>query len=280
MPQRSTSEFELLQNFASQGAAQQLEVEQYLEQSFKGIGESLTRLGTVADTTGKQAGTAAATGEKNFGKFLGSMTGVATGALAIVGAIQAMQDSEGGTYGTLMGIAGILGGLGSIFGGISGLGMRASGGPVNANRPYIVGEQGPELFFPGESGAVVNNERTQALLRESRGAINTGIGSNEGGSDSATILRETRSVIESKTASLLKESREAIANSSQSARAISIDAPPKPLNIKYESQVINNVEYVTTDQFQKGMSQAAERGRGLTLSALQNSLKSRRLVGL
>ena len=35
---------------------------------------------------------------------------------------------------------------------------RASGGPVNQNAPYIVGEDGPELFVPGKSGTVVNND--------------------------------------------------------------------------------------------------------------------------
>lgn len=33
----------------------------------------------------------------------------------------------------------------------------ASGGPVTANSPYIVGEQGPELFVPGASGSIVPN---------------------------------------------------------------------------------------------------------------------------
>lgn len=37
------------------------------------------------------------------------------------------------------------------------LGMRASGGPVSANSPYIVGERGPELFVPHASGSIVSN---------------------------------------------------------------------------------------------------------------------------
>ncbi len=36
-------------------------------------------------------------------------------------------------------------------------GMRAAGGPVAANKPYIVGEQGPELFMSGRSGSIVPN---------------------------------------------------------------------------------------------------------------------------
>lgn len=34
---------------------------------------------------------------------------------------------------------------------------RASGGPVSGGQPYIVGEQGPELFVPGVSGSIVPN---------------------------------------------------------------------------------------------------------------------------
>ncbi len=40
-----------------------------------------------------------------------------------------------------------------IFGG-----GRASGGPVQAGRAFLVGEQGPELFVPGASGAIVPND--------------------------------------------------------------------------------------------------------------------------
>jgi hypothetical protein len=35
---------------------------------------------------------------------------------------------------------------------------RASGGPVSAGKPYLVGEEGPELFTPGRSGTIVPNK--------------------------------------------------------------------------------------------------------------------------
>jgi hypothetical protein len=41
--------------------------------------------------------------------------------------------------------------LGSIF--------RAAGGPVSSGSPYIVGEQGPELFVPSSSGSIVPNNK-------------------------------------------------------------------------------------------------------------------------
>ena len=38
-----------------------------------------------------------------------------------------------------------------------GVGSRASGGNVIAGQPYIVGEKGPEMFMPGQSGTIIPN---------------------------------------------------------------------------------------------------------------------------
>lgn len=46
--------------------------------------------------------------------------------------------------------------VGSFFDRIFG-GRRASGGPVGAGYAYLVGERGPELFVPGQSGSIVPN---------------------------------------------------------------------------------------------------------------------------
>lgn len=44
--------------------------------------------------------------------------------------------------------------------------LRAAGGPVNSNTPYLVGENGPELFTPGRSGAIVPNDQVgEAMAR-------------------------------------------------------------------------------------------------------------------
>ena len=40
----------------------------------------------------------------------------------------------------------------------------ASGGGMNRGQPYLVGEQGPELFMPGTSGQVLNNAQTQGMM--------------------------------------------------------------------------------------------------------------------
>ena len=57
---------------------------------------------------------------------------------------------------SLLGFGGGIGGHATIAGGATG-GLRANGGPVSANRQYIVGEKGPELFMPGSSGSIVPN---------------------------------------------------------------------------------------------------------------------------
>ena len=48
-----------------------------------------------------------------------------------------------------------------------GFGTRAGGGPVNAGRPYVVGERGPELFVPGQDGGVMRNEDMRSLMGRS-----------------------------------------------------------------------------------------------------------------
>ena len=39
----------------------------------------------------------------------------------------------------------------------------ANGGPARAGQPYIVGEEGPELFIPNNSGTVIPNDITEAM---------------------------------------------------------------------------------------------------------------------
>ena len=58
----------------------------------------------------------------------------------------------------IAGLFGLGGGSkGGLFGGAIIPGFLASGGPAIANQPYIVGEKGPELFVPNNSGTVVPN---------------------------------------------------------------------------------------------------------------------------
>ena len=42
---------------------------------------------------------------------------------------------------------------------------RRLGGPMKAGRPYLVGEEGPELIVPKISGTVVNNMKTERIYQ-------------------------------------------------------------------------------------------------------------------
>lgn len=57
---------------------------------------------------------------------------------------------------------------GSAGGGLAGLlgGARQEGGPVSANKAFLVGEQGPELFVPNSSGQVFSNSDTSNILAQ------------------------------------------------------------------------------------------------------------------
>jgi lambda family phage tail tape measure protein len=48
---------------------------------------------------------------------------------------------------------------------------RAAGGPVSSGRPYIVGEQGPEVFIPSGSGNIIPNSRLNTSLGASGNTV-------------------------------------------------------------------------------------------------------------
>ena len=62
--------------------------------------------------------------------------------------------------------------------GSGGIEARAMGGPVSAGTPYLVGENGPEIFSPNIDGSVVNNMRTEKIYemitskKRGRGGVN------------------------------------------------------------------------------------------------------------
>lgn len=55
---------------------------------------------------------------------------------------------------------------------------RASGGPITAGRPYLVGENGPELIIPTSDGHVMNNQATTNITNNLNFAPNYSSGSS------------------------------------------------------------------------------------------------------
>ena len=78
--------------------------------------------------------------------------------------------------------------MNAIFGNVSGyvplpqmsLGGRASGGNVNSNQPYLVGERGPELFVPSSAGNIMNNSNTKSIGGKNGTVVNQTINVDAG----------------------------------------------------------------------------------------------------
>lgn len=83
--------------------------------------------------------------------------------------------------------------LSSFFGSMAG---RASGGTMNPNQPYLVGERGPEIVMPGRQSTVVNaNQTRQAMFQDSAPVINMTY-NFQGGITEADLARATPMLVE------------------------------------------------------------------------------------
>jgi tape measure domain-containing protein len=125
-----------------------------------------------------------------------------------------------------------------------------------ANGTGLMGEAGPEAIMP--------------LKRSPSGRLGVEVASTREQLNNQQAVASTREQLGRQRA--VASTREQLNN--QQAKAM------QPLDIRYESTVINNVEYVTAEQHRKGMAQAAERGRAMTLTTLQNSPRTRSRVGI
>ena len=65
--------------------------------------------------------------------------------------------------------------LGMGFLGIQPAGKRALGGPVTSGQPYLVGEQGPEIFMPANSGTIIPNGQSGGVVVNQTIQVTTGV---------------------------------------------------------------------------------------------------------
>ena len=86
------------------------------------------------------------------------------------------------------------GGAGLLSGLIGSLGLpgRATGGTVSPQRPYLVGERGPELFVPASAGHVEPSHRLGGQRTDVRVAIN--LAQPRGADAPASLQRSSRQV--------------------------------------------------------------------------------------
>jgi tape measure domain-containing protein len=138
----------------------------------------------------------------------------------------------------------VFGSTASVFEG-SGFTPFADGGFVTSPTNAVIGEGGqPEYVIPA-------SKMNAAMARYSKGVRGEAVVGGEGGS----------------------------------AQAAAVSAGPmEPIDVRYSVERINNVDYVTTDQFQRGLAQAAQQGavqgERRALRTLGNSPANRRRIGL
>lgn len=116
------------------------------------LDQAITSLTAGAMNQFTQAFTDAVTGAKSFADAVKDM------ARSVINSLIKMLVQYYITKPLFDAITGFIGGIGGGGGGGGG-GARAVGGPVSAGRPYLVGENGPELFVPSGGGQVVPNGR-------------------------------------------------------------------------------------------------------------------------
>ena len=145
---------------------------------------------------------------------------------------------------------------------------------------------GAESGTSENSSAISNATSTENSSAIST-AINTGIStalSQNSQSINSTRFGDTTSTSVSEA---LAVNNQSIQNQKQNATNTMeretmqqmMDSPAK-LTVTYESTVINQQEYVTAEQHQKGVTQAAMKGRDMALASLKNSVRARKGIGL
>ena len=141
-------------------------------------------------------------------------------------------------------------------------GFNESGGRTMANMPYVVGEKGAELFVPGKTGTMVPAD----VFEATRQAI---AGNGPEGGDSDAFAQN--SVAMGNSATITKENT--------LVREMGM-RENEPIDIRYESTVINEVSYVSEEQFQKGLKTAVAQSKSAIFGDLKNKPRMRAGVGL
>jgi lambda family phage tail tape measure protein len=93
-----------------------------------------------------------------------AISGIFSGGGGLFSALGALAGAFGG--GGAAGGVDMGGGSGLTMGGGTGLQFRAEGGPVWPGEPFIVGEKGPEVFYPQAFGSIAPNKSLPAAMSQ------------------------------------------------------------------------------------------------------------------
>ena len=184
--------------------------------------------------------------------FIEAATQIIAKQIALI-TFQTILNALGGGGGFSFGGAGPVSGA-SVFGAgqagfnpaaFGGASFFADGGFVTSPTNAVIGEGGESEYV------IPASKMNAAMARYSKGVRGEAVVGGEGGS----------------------------------AQAAAVSAGPmEPIDVRYSVERINNVDYVTTDQFQRGLAQAAQQGavqgERRALRTLGNSPANRRRIGL
>lgn len=123
-----------------------------LDQAFsenEGINSFLNTLSTAQKTLSEDLANALLEGEKPLEAFKNFFKKIVQQILADIIRLSIIQPILGS----------ILAPFGLGFGTGGSIVRKEVGGPVMANRPYIVGERGPEMFVPNTAGSIMRNDQ-------------------------------------------------------------------------------------------------------------------------
>lgn len=144
---------------------------------------------------------------------------------------------------------------------------RALGGPVAAGRPYPVGERGPELFVPYQSGTIVPSDEMQTILSPAVGGI--------------------RRLPQGVSNMMVPFQRNAAGSAALSvpfqrggdSNGDGVDGS-NTIDVKFETVRIGEMDFVTRDEAQKMSRQAANQGAEIAQRRIKNNPTIRRNLGM
>lgn len=204
--------------------------------------------------------------QRGLGGLMQAFGSIAMG----LGGVQQMGGG-GGTYGTLMGLAGIFGAIGSVTGmfGTGGIFAGALGGGAKG-----LGAASQGINFNPAAFSMPK-------LTSFAGGGYTGAGAMAGGMDGQggflAMLHPNETITPGNP---YAATQAALGGGFAGAGA----AAGRPQPIQLETRVINGVEYATVEQLNqaalRAQQQGAEQGRAMTLAQMQNSLKTRKRLGM
>jgi tape measure domain-containing protein len=172
--------------------------------------------------------------------------------------------------------------------------LFADGGRPPVGKPSIVGEEGPELFIPGVSGTIVPNDMV-VPYQEGKATINPdgsttynasypgapGAPGSRGASGIGGQGRAGNSPLPALTVPFQKSGsgdQTLIQNLTESFGRQLVEMGS--IKVAMDTTVINGMEFVTPEQAQQGNQEAAQQGAKIAIAALQNSVGTRRKIGL